>query len=107
MGDMTGPFDYHLTHGLIDLARRFGIEHKRDVFKHYRCDAASAIEAGNDIRTALVAFGLDASHGWERVHIDSLTALARLVAVYVMSPPMVQRDKFEIGPIDGFPDAQE
>lgn len=107
MGDMTGPFDYHLTHGLIDLARRFGIDHKRDVFKHYRCDAASAIEAGNDIRTALVAFGLDASHGWERVHIDSLTALARLVAVYVMSPPMVLRDRLEIGPIDGFPDAQE
>ncbi len=92
MGDMTGPFDYHLTHGLIDLARRYGIDHKRDVFKHYRCDAASAIEAGNDIRTALVAFGLDASHGWERVHIDSLTALARLVAVYVMSPPVVARE---------------
>jgi len=107
MGDMTGPFDFHLTHGLIDLARRFGIEHKRDVFKHYRCDAASAIAAGNDIRTALVAFGLDASHGWERVHIDSLTALARLVAVYVMSPPMVARDEMDLGPIDGFPDAQE
>ncbi len=107
MGDMTGPFDYHLTRGLIDLARRYGIDHRRDVFKHYRCDAASAIEAGNDIRTALVAFGLDASHGWERVHIDSLAALARLVAVYVMSPPVVLRDEHAIGPIDGFPDTQE
>ena len=107
MGDMTGPFDYHLTRGLIDLARRYGIEHRRDVFKHYRCDAASALEAGNDIRTALVAFGLDGSHGWERVHIDSLTALARLVAVYVMSPPVVPRDELEIGPLDGFPDTQE
>jgi len=107
MGDMTGPFDYHLTRGLIDLARRYGIDHRRDVFKHYRCDAASAIEAGNDIRTALVAFGLDASHGWERVHIDSLAALARLVAVYVMSPPVVLRDELAIGPIDGFPDTQE
>jgi putative aminopeptidase FrvX len=107
MGDMTGPFDYHLTRGLIDLARRYGIDHRRDVFKHYRCDAASAIEAGNDIRTALVAFGLDASHGWERVHIDSLAALARLVAVYVMSPPVVQRDELPIGPLDGFPDTQE
>ena len=107
MGDMTGPFDYHLTHGLIDLARRYGIDHKRDVFRHYRCDAASALEAGNDIRTALVAFGLDASHGWERVHIDSLAALARLVAVYVMSPPVVSRDQIQIGPLDGFPDTQE
>lgn len=107
MGDQTGPFDFHLTHGLIDLARRYGIEHRRDVFKHYRCDAASAIEAGNDIRTALVAFGLDGSHGWERVHIDSLAALARLVAVYVMSPPVVSRDEVQIGPLDGFPDTQE
>jgi peptidase M42 family hydrolase len=107
MGNMTGPFDYHLTRGLIDLARRYGIDHRRDVFKHYRCDAASAVGAGNDIRTALVAFGLDGSHGWERVHIDSLTALARLVAVYVMSPPVVPRDELEIGPLDGFPDTQE
>ncbi len=107
MGDMTGPFDYHLTHGLIDLARRYGIDHRRDVFRHYRCDAASALEAGNDIRTALVAFGLDSSHGWERVHIDSLAALARLVAVYVMSPPVVPRDHLQIGPLEGFPDSQE
>lgn len=107
MGDMTGPFDFHLTHGLIDLARRFGIEHTRDVFRHYRCDAASAIEAGNDIRTALIAFGLDGSHGWERVHIDSLLGIARLTAVYAMAPPMVARDKQDLGPIEGFPDVQE
>lgn len=107
MGDMTGPFDYHLSHGLIALAERFGIEHSRDVFKHYRCDAASAIEAGNDIRTALIAFGLDGSHGWERVHVDSLIAIARLVAVYMASPPVVARDTQGLGPIDGFPDVQE
>lgn len=107
MGDMTGPFDYHLTHGLIDLAERQGIEHSRDVFRHYRCDAASAIEAGNDIRTALIAFGLDGSHGWERVHINSLIATARLIAVYMASPPMVERDRKDLGPIDGFPDVQD
>jgi len=104
---MTGPFDFHLTHGLIDLAKRFGIEHSRDVFRHYRCDAASAIEAGNDIRTALISFGLDASHGWERVHVDSLLAIARLTAVYAMAPPMVARDRLDLGPIEGFPDVQE
>jgi peptidase M42 family hydrolase len=107
MGDMMGPFDYHLTHGLIDLARRYGIDHTRDVFKHYRCDAASAIEAGNDIRTALVAFGLDGSHGWERVHVDSLVALSRLVAIYVLAEPMVARDKHDLASIEGFPDVQE
>ena len=107
MGDMMGPFDYHLTHGLIDLARRYGIDHQRDVFKHYRCDAASAVEAGNDIRTALIAFGLDGSHGWERVHVDSLVALSRLIAIYTLAPPMVARDKLDLGPIEGFPNVQE
>lgn len=103
MMDSTGPFDYHLTHRLLELCRRHSIEHKRDVFRHYRCDAASAVEAGNDIRTALVGFGLDASHGYERVHMDSLRALAELIALYIQSPLAVPRDKSEIGGLKGFP----
>jgi peptidase M42 family hydrolase len=104
MGDQTGPFDWHLTHHLLKLAREHGIDHQRDVFRYYRCDAASAIEAGNDIRTALITFGIDASHGYERVHIDALLQVARLLTVYVQSPPVVQRDSKPLGDIEGFPD---
>lgn len=103
MMDSSGPFDYHLTHSLLDLAAAHGIEHRRDVFKHYRCDAASAVEAGNDIRTALVGFGLDASHGYERVHLDSIRALAELLALYMQSPLAVKRDVKPLGPLRGFP----
>jgi putative aminopeptidase FrvX len=104
MGDQTGPFDWHLTHHLLNLAKEHSVLHARDVFRYYRCDAASAIEAGNDIRTALIAFGLDASHGYERVHLDSLMQLAKLLTVYVQSPPVVQRDSKSLGDIEGFPD---
>ena len=104
MGDQTGPFDWHLTHHLLNLARDHGIDHQRDVFRYYRCDAASAIEAGNDIRTALITFGIDASHGYERVHIDALLQVARLLTVYVQSQPVVQRDSKPLGDIEGFPD---
>jgi peptidase M42 family hydrolase len=104
MGDQTGPFDWHLTHHLLKLAQEHGIDHQRDVFRYYRCDAASAIEAGNDIRTALITFGIDASHGYERVHIDALMQLAKLLTVYVQSPPVVQRDSKPLGDIEGFPD---
>jgi peptidase M42 family hydrolase len=104
MKDSSGPFDYHLTHKLLDLAEAHGIAHRRDVFVHYRCDAASAVEAGNDIRTALVCFGVDASHGYERTHVDSLTAVAELVALYMQSQPTVERDRMELGPLDGFPE---
>jgi peptidase M42 family hydrolase len=104
MGDQTGPFDWHLTHHLLNLAKEHGIDHQRDVFRYYRCDAASAIEAGNDIRTALITFGIDASHGYERVHLDALMQLARLLTVYVQSPPVVPRDSKPLGDIEGFPD---
>lgn len=93
MQDSTGPFDWHLTRSLIDLCKHYGIEHARDVFNHYRSDAAAALEAGNDIRTALICFALDASHGWERTHLDSLDALARLIALYAQSPALFERDK--------------
>jgi peptidase M42 family hydrolase len=103
MMDSSGPFDYHLTRLLLQLSREFGLPHARDVFKHYRCDAAAAVEAGNDIRTALVCFGVDASHGYERTHIDSLVATAQLLAVYAQTPPLIARDRYEIAPIRDFP----
>ncbi|MEQ8824694.1 MAG: osmoprotectant NAGGN system M42 family peptidase [Filomicrobium sp.] len=103
MQDSTGPFDWHLTRSLIKVCQRYGIEHSRDVFNHYRSDSAAALEAGNDIRTALVCFGLDASHGYERTHIDSLHALSRLLALYMQSPALFERDDKPIGPARDFP----
>lgn len=103
MQDASGPFDWHLTHKLIDLCGAHGIENSRDVFKYYRSDAAAAVEAGNDIRTALLCFGLDASHGWERVHKRSLESLATLLTFYMQSPPTFGRDRTEMGPAVGFP----
>lgn len=106
MQDSSGPFDWHLTRRLLELCASEAIEHSRDVFRFYRSDAAAAIEAGNDIRTALVCFGLDASHGHERVHIDSLDALSRLLIAYLTSPPLFHRDRSALGPLDDFPPAE-
>jgi len=103
MMDSSGPFDYHLTHKLIQVCQEFDVPFARDVFRDYRCDAASAIEAGNDLRTALVCFSADASHGYERTHVDSLHALSQLLALYVQSPPTFYRDRLELGPLEGFP----
>jgi peptidase M42 family hydrolase len=105
MADSSGPFDWHLTHLLLDLAQVHGIPHQRDIFRYYRCDGASAVEAGNDIRTALLTFGVDASHGYERTHVDGLRDLARLLTVYVQSPAAVARDRGErLAPLRGFPE---
>jgi peptidase M42 family hydrolase len=102
MADMGGPFDYHLTHRVIQLCQEFGIRHQRDVFRYYRSDSAAALEAGNDVRTALVTFGIDASHGYERIHFDALESLAKLVTIYMQGPPLYPRDRYDIGPRAGF-----
>lgn len=101
--DSDGPFDYHLTHKLLGLCDENGIEHRRDVFNYYHSDSASALDAGNDIRTALVCFGADATHGWERTHIDSLRALGELLYAYACSDAAVKRDRNELGSLEGFP----
>ena len=104
--DASGLFDWHLTRYLLELCRTHEIVHSRDVFEFYRSDAAAALEAGNDIRTALVCFGLDGSHGWERTHVKSLEAVSQLLVSYVLSQPVFKRDKKELAPVDGFPEEQ-
>ncbi|MEQ8296898.1 MAG: osmoprotectant NAGGN system M42 family peptidase [Nitratireductor sp.] len=102
MADQTGPFDYHLTKKLVELCRENEIDFQKDVFRFYRSDSASAVEAGHDVRTALVAFGVDASHGYERVHEHALHSIARLLTAYVTSPLEIQRDVEEISDMEGF-----
>jgi len=104
MADSSGPFDYHLTRRLIALAEEHAIPHARDVFRYYRCDVASAVEAGNDLRTALMGIGVDASHGHERAHIDSIRATADLVAAYMLSPALFERDRELLAPLGEFQD---
>ncbi len=102
MADQTGPFDYHLTKKLIDLCRANDIPMQRDIFRYYRSDSASAVVAGHDVRTALVAFGVDASHGYERIHMDALRSVAELITAYVTSPVEIKRDIAEISGVKGF-----
>lgn len=92
MADQTGPFDYHLTQKLLRLAREHEISHQRDIFRYYRSDSAAAIESGADVRTALVTFGIDASHGYERIHMHALHSVARLIHAYAASKVEIRRD---------------
>ncbi|ESR25549.1 osmoprotectant NAGGN system M42 family peptidase [Lutibaculum baratangense] len=102
MADMAGPFDWHLTRKLVELCRENDIRFQNDIFRFYRSDSASAIEAGHDVRTALITFGVDASHGWERIHMHALRSCAELVTAYVTSEIQIRRDAMEMGPLQGF-----
>lgn len=102
MADQTGPFDWHLTRKLANLCRDNDIKFQKDVFRYYRSDSASAIEAGDDIRTALITFGIDASHGYERIHMHALRSLAELITAYAASPVEIARDAEGMTDLKGF-----
>ena len=104
MADQVGPFDYHLTRKLIRLCQENDIRHQRDVFRYYRSDSASALEGGADVRTALITFGIDASHGYERIHMHALKSVAELTVLYAASEVEISRDVEELGDIEGFTD---
>lgn len=102
MQDSSGPYDYHLTRHLLNLCARDEIPVQRDIFRYYHSDAESAVRAGNDTRVALIAFGTDATHGYERTHRDSLEALTRLLIAYVFSPPVFEQDDRDNAPLENF-----
>ena len=52
MRDSTGPFDDHVGRRLIAPCEEHGVPHRPDTFRYCRSDAASAFEAGLELRTA-------------------------------------------------------
>ena len=86
--DTSGPYDYQMRRKLTQLCRDHDIPHQTDIFRFYYSDANSAVTAGHDLRDALITFGTDATHGYERTHLDSLRAVVRLLVVYAGSAPL-------------------
>ncbi|TCS36291.1 peptidase M42 family hydrolase [Paucimonas lemoignei] len=94
--DSAGPHDFHLTRRLLALCREYGIPSNRDVFRYYHSDAGAAVSAGHDVRTALLCFGTDASHGYERTHLSSLVHLAELLVLYMQAGPTLPEDRHPV-----------
>jgi peptidase M42 family hydrolase len=86
--DTSGPFDRHMLRALKQLCAAHGIDYQVDLFRYYYSDANSAVQAGHDVRDALVTFGTDATHGYERTHFSSLESIARLLCAYAYSDPV-------------------
>ncbi len=99
--DTSGPFDRRMLRKLKNLCRQHQIEYQVDLFRYYYSDANSALKAGHDVRDALVTFGTDATHGYERTHLSSLESVARLVRAYAFSEPAEPAEPAERGVGDG------
>jgi len=91
-GDAAGPYDWHLTRHLEALARDADIPFERRLLPASHNDAAAALAAGHDVRTAVVAYAGDASHSLERTHFRSLENLASLLEAYLLGAPTFAHD---------------
>jgi putative aminopeptidase FrvX len=83
--DSGGPYHAGLTQRLRQLAEKNDIPFKLDVYPYYGSDAEALWRAGADVRAALIGPGVDASHNYERTHIEALEATVQLILAYLSS----------------------
>ncbi|MBC8589696.1 M42 family metallopeptidase [Wansuia hejianensis] len=81
--DSSGPYDYELRKHLINLAKKEGLSYKIDIYPYYGSDGSAALSAGNDIKVGLIGPGVDASHSFERTHIEAILNTVKLGVLYL------------------------
>ncbi|MCR5795695.1 MAG: M42 family metallopeptidase [Solobacterium sp.] len=81
--DAHGPYDYEVTAKLIRLAEENGLQYAVDVYLSYSSDAQAAVQAGLDLRHALIGPGVYASHGYERSHVEGAENTLKLLEAYL------------------------
>jgi putative aminopeptidase FrvX len=82
--DSGGPYHHGLSSKLRGLADAHGIAYKVDIYPFYGSDGEAFWRAGGDVAVALIGPGVDASHNYERTHIDALTATTNWIMAYLL-----------------------
>ncbi len=82
--DSGGPYHHGLSQKLRRLAEEHGIPYKVDIYPYYGSDGEAAWRAGMDVAVALIGPGVDASHNYERTHIEALRAATRWIIAYLL-----------------------
>lgn len=82
--DSSGPYDFDFRRRLVALCEEKKIPYRIDIYPSYGSDASAALRAGWDMKTALIGAGIFASHGYERTHMDSISATLKLVLAYAL-----------------------
>jgi putative aminopeptidase FrvX len=82
--DSSGPYDLATRQRLMRLCREQQIPYKVDTYPFYGSDGSAYLRAGGDVRVGLIGPGLDASHGYERTHRDSIEATTRLAVAFLL-----------------------
>ena len=83
--DSSGPYSLKLRQHLVNIAQEQNLDYKVDIFPFYASDASAALRAGHDIVHGLIGPGIDASHAFERTHVDAVLNTTKLVYYYLLS----------------------
>ena len=84
MKDSGGPYHYELSQRLRQLADEYQISHKVDIYPHYGSDGGAFWRAGGDVAVALIGPGVDASHSYERTHLEALVGTTQWLMAYLL-----------------------
>ncbi|MEP7137112.1 MAG: M42 family metallopeptidase [Chloroflexota bacterium] len=82
--DGGGPYHFGLNNKLRALAEKHNIPYKTDVYVFYGSDGEAFWRAGGDVALALIGPGIDASHNYERAHVDGLNATTNWILAYLL-----------------------
>jgi putative aminopeptidase FrvX len=82
--DSGGPYDHPLSNRLRRLAEQYGIPYAVDIYPYYGSDGTALLRSGADLAVALIGPGVDASHNYERTHIDALVATTQWIMAYML-----------------------
>jgi putative aminopeptidase FrvX len=83
--DSGGPYHHGLNQKMRQLADEYKIPYKVDIYPYYGSDGEAFWRAGGDVAVSLIGPGVDASHNYERTHIDSLLATTQWIMAYLLN----------------------
>lgn len=83
--DSSGPYHFLMIEKLRHLADTFEIPYNIDIYPYYSSDGSAYWRAGGAARVGLIGPGVDASHGYERTHQDTLRHTSHLIARYLLA----------------------
>ncbi len=83
--DSGGPYHHGLSQKLRALAEANGIPYQVDIYPYYGSDGEAFWRAGGDVAVALIGPGVDASHNYERTHLEALVATTNWICAYLLS----------------------
>lgn len=81
--DSRTPYDFGFKKKLVEIAENSGIDYRIDVHYRYGSDASVAVLQGVDVNFACIGPGVDATHHYERTHIDAIINNIKLIIAYL------------------------